>query len=202
MDKVQLRTWLEMKFIPGLSLTILLLTGCNSLPAPASAPIPVATSFTATKPFKAGTPSVVDPVSSPTQMQLPFNPGAGSDEFCKPPFAFLRVEEGDDISEDEIVSELAKIWLRRYKQPDAPSVCRIADYAIEKIYDDPSVYSQALEPRGDFKRVVTFSIKLTQFPSDWMSFPGELDQDNWLHTSHIVAITKTPEGYTLEFAYP
>jgi hypothetical protein len=35
-----------------------------------------------------------------------------------------------------------------------------------------------------------------------MSFAGQLDQDNWLHTSHIVAITKPSAGYTLEFADP
>jgi hypothetical protein len=139
---------------------------------------------------------------SPTGMQLPFNPDTGSNEYCKPPYAVLSIEEGNDISEDEIVHELLKIWLRRYKQPEAPAFCRIADYSIDKVYNDPGVYSKVLEPRGDFKRVAVFSVKLIQVPSDWMSFAGELDQDNWLHVSHIVAITKTSDGYTLEFANP
>ena len=112
------------------------------------------------------------------------------------------MEDGNDISEDEIVYELVKIWLRRYKQPAAPSFCRIADFTIDSVYDDPGIYSKVLEPRGDFKRVVVFSVKPVTVPSDWMSFAGELDQENWLHISHIVAITETSEGYKLEFAYP
>lgn len=142
------------------------------------------------------------PVPSPTDIRLPINPDAGSNEYCKPPSAILPVEDGNDISEDEIVHELVKIWLRRYKQPAAPAFCRIADYSIDKVYDDPAIYSKVLEPRGDFKRVVAFSVKLIRVPSDWMSFAGDLDQENWLHISHIVAITKTSVGYKLEFAYP
>ena len=92
--------------------------------------------------------------------------------------------------------------MRRYNQPNAPLSCRIAAYTIDKVYDDPGIYSQALEPRGDFKRVIVLSVKLIQLPSDWMSFAGELDQDNWLHVTHIVAITETSEGYKMEFAYP
>ncbi len=75
-------------------------------------------------------------------------------------------------------------------------------FTIDNVYDDPGIYSKVLEPRGDFKRVVVFSVKLVQVSSDWMSFAGELDQENWLHVSHIVAITRTSEGYKLEFAYP
>ena len=139
---------------------------------------------------------------SSTDIQLPFNSDSETNEYCKPPFAVLPVEDGNDISEDEIVYELIGMWLRRYKQDAAPPFCRIADYSVDKVYDDPGIYSQVLEPRGDFKRVVVFSVKLTQVPSDWMGFTGELDQDNWLHISHIVAITETNEGYTLEFTYP
>ena len=186
-----------MKFILSFGFAVLILISCSSLAVPENAPSPVATRLPSTS-----TPSRQYPVPSSTDIQLPFNPDMGSDEYCKPPYAVLPVEDGNDISEDEITHELVNIWLRRYKQTGAPPACRIEDYTIEKVYSDPSVYSQALEPRGDFMRVVVFSVKPIQIPSDWMSFPGELDQDNWLHVSHIVAVTKTNEGYTLEFAYP
>jgi len=143
-----------------------------------------------------------DVISTPTDIQLPFNPNVNNDEYCRPPYALFAVSENNDISENEIVYELVKIWLRRYKQPNAPAFCRIDGYTIDKVYDDPGLYTTALEPRGDFMRVIAFSVKLIQIPSDWMSFAGELDQSNWLHLGHIVAITKTSEGYIMEFAYP
>src|SRR6266508_3289804 len=94
------------------------------------------------------------------------------------------------------------MWLRRYKNPEAHPYCRIDGYTIDKVYYDPGVNSQPLEPKGDFMRMVVFSVKLIQIPNEWMSFAGELDQNNWLHVSHIVAISKTNEGYKMEFAYP
>ena len=189
-----------MKIILVFSLAGLLLIGCGFLPAPDKTPTslksPSAQDITATQDFRQ------NPAPSPTDIQLPFNPDNDSNEYCKPPYAVLPVEDGNDISEDEIVYELVKIWLRRYKQPAAPALCRIADFTIDSVYDDPGIYSKVLEPRGDFKRVVVFSVKPVQVPSDWMSFTGELDQENWLHISHIVAITETSKGYKLEFAYP
>jgi len=189
-----------MKHLLAFSLVGFLLIGCGSLPAQSVTAPPAVTipSQSATS-----APEFTQfPIPSPTAIQLPYNPDAVSQEYCKPPYAILPVEDGNDISEDEIVYQLVRIWLRRYKQPEAPAFCRIADYSIDKVYDDPGIYSQVLEPRGDFKRVIVFSVKLVQVPSDWMSFAGQLDQENWLHTSHIVAITKTSEGYTLEFANP
>ncbi len=182
--------------LPFISLFIgLLLMGCS--PAVSTATSPTSTSLVLPPaPFKQ------DLTPSPTDIQLPFDPNVSSNEYCKPPYALFAVSENNDISENEIVYELVKIWLGRYKQSNAPAFCRIDDYSIDKIYDDPGIYSQALEPRGDFMRVIAFSVKLIQIPSDWMSFAGELDQDNWLHLGHIVAITKTSEGYTMEFAYP
>jgi hypothetical protein len=143
-----------------------------------------------------------DAVASATNIQLPYNLVTESADYCKPPYAFLPVADGTDISEDEIVYKLAETWLRRYQAPNAHPYCRIDGYMIDKVYDDPSIYSNALEPRGDFMRILVFSVKLIQIPNDWMSFAGELDQNNWLHMSHIVAISKTGEGYKLEFAYP
>ena len=189
-----------MKIFLVFSFIEFILSGCGSLPAhsataPSAVTIP-SQSVTSAPEF------TQFPLPSPTDIQLPYNPDAGSQEYCKPPYAILPVEENNDISEDEIVYELVRIWLRRYKQPEAPAFCRIAEYSIDKVYDDPGIYTQVLAPRGDFKRVIVFSVKLVQVPSDWMSFAGQLDQENWLHIRHIVAITKTSEGYMLEFANP
>jgi hypothetical protein len=189
-----------MKILLIFSLAGLLLVGCGSLPAPEKTPTslesPDVQNVTATPDLKQ------NPAPSPTTILLPLNSDTDSNEYCKPPYAVLPVEDGNDISENEIVYELVKIWLRRYKQPAAPALCRIADFTIDNVYDDPGIYSKVLEPRGDFKRVVVFSVKPVQVPSDWMNFAGELDQKNWMHVSHIVAITETSEGYKLEFAYP
>lgn len=150
------------------------------------------------------TPPISTPVpaSSPTEIQLPFDPNVRSDKYCQPPSAILPVSDGDDISEEEIVHQLVKLWLRRYASPDAPLFCRIDGYQINRIYYDVDVISKPLAPRGDFMRVVQFSVKLIQFPNAWLSFAGELDSDHWLHIQHVVAISKTVGGYTMEFAYP
>lgn len=165
-----------------------LLRGCGPAPAP---------SATSTATFV-----VSIPTASPVDNQLPFNPEVSNYEYCQPPYAVLSISDSNDISEDEIVYKLVKMWLRRYKQANAPLFCRIEDYTIDKVYDDPSVYSQALEPRGDFMRVIAFSVKLIQTPNYWMSFAGELDSDNWLHSGHIVAVSRTGDGYKMEFANP
>jgi hypothetical protein len=189
-----------MKFFLAFSLAAFLFLGCSFVPN--RSVTASRTESTAAQPATFIPEVTQIPMASPTDIQLPFNPEADVEEYCKPPYAVLPVEDGNDISEDEIVHELVKIWLRRYRQPEAPGLCRIADYSIDQVYDDPGIYSKVLEPRGDFKRVVVFSVKLVQVPSDWMSFAGELDQENWLHISHIVAITKTNEGYRLDFANP
>ena len=191
----------SMKFFTALFISTLLLAGCSSIPARTADSVPIASIPSPT--ILPSTPVLEqDLVPIPTNIQLPFNPNAGGDEYCKPPNAILPAADSNDISENEIVHELLNIWLRRYIQPNTPSICRIADYTIDKVDEDPSVYSETLEPRGDFMRTVSFSVKLTQIPSDWMGFSGELDQDNWLHVTHIVAITKTGDGYKMDFAYP
>ena len=172
----------------------LFISACNaSIPSPTVIPSSVVTP----------TPILrQELIPSPTDIQLPFNPEVKNNGYCKPPSAILPVSDHNDISEDEIVYELIKIWLRRYTDPNAPLFCRIDAYRIDKIYYDLSILSGPLEPRGDFMRVVAFSVKLIQVPSDWMSFSGELDQENWLHLSQPVAIFKTNAGYTMQFAYP
>jgi hypothetical protein len=176
------------------SLIGIFIVACNaSTPSPTVIPSSVVTS----------TPILrQELIPSPTDIQLPFNPEVKNNGYCKPPSAILPVSDNNDISEDEIVNELIKVWLRRYTDPNAPLFCHIDGYRIDKVYYDLSILSGPLEPRGDFMRVVLFSVKLIQIPSDWMSFSGKLDQENWLHLSQPVAVTKTNDGYKMQFAYP
>jgi hypothetical protein len=107
-----------MKTILAPLLAGLILSGCG-FAGSQSAPV------TPPKPTRAQTITLIPevthlPVPSPTDIQLPFNPDAGSNGYCKPPSAILPVEDGNDISEDKIVHELVKIWLSRYQQPAAP----------------------------------------------------------------------------------
>ena len=192
--------WFKMKILLVFSCAAILLIGCS--PSPFEPGTAASTAIISIQTATNTSEFMQLPAPSPTDLQPLFNPNAENSEYCKPPNAVLPVEDGNDISENEIVHELLRIWLRRYLQDAAPPACRIADFSIDNVYEDPSIYSQELEPRGDFKRVVVFSVKPTQVSSDWMGFTGELDQDNWLHISHIVAITETSEGYKLEFAYP
>lgn len=173
-----------MKFLFALCFTGSLLVGCASVATPTATVLPIST----------------DTASSSVSIPSPTDPG--SDEYCKPPYAVLPVSDGNDISEDEIVHELMEIWLRRYASSDAPPSCRIDGFTIDKVYFDLNILSRPLEPRGDFMRLVDFSVKPIQAASDWMSFAGELDSENWLHLRHAVAAFETLEGYTMQFAYP
>jgi hypothetical protein len=137
-----------------------------------------------------------------TEIQLSFNPNVKNDGNCEPPNASLSKTEAENLSEDEIAYKLFDIWLSDYKKPGAPLYCRIADYTIDKVYYDERTPYLPLEPKGDIMRVVIFSVKLIQIPNVWMSFSGEIDQDNWLHTAHAIAIFKTDTGYIMKFANP
>jgi len=189
-----------MKILPVYLFIGLLFLGCT----PASAPtVSFKLTPAETAPPPTSTPIINSkPIVSPTAIQLPFNSQVSQDEYCRPPYAFLQVGDNSDISEEEIVYELTRVWLKRYASPDAPLFCRIDEFTIDKVYNEPELYTNALEPKGDFMRVIVFSVKLLQTPTDWMSFAGELDQQNWLHISHIVAISRVSDGYQLEFAYP
>ena len=182
-----------MKFLVALFFIGFLLIGCTSV---------VATPISTVLPISTHTATSQAVIPSPTSLALPSNSETGSDEYCKPPYAVLPVSDGNDISEDEIVYELMKIWLRRYASPDAPLSCRIDGFTIDRVYFDRDILSRPLEPRGDFMRLVDFSVKPIQAPSDWMSFSGELDPKNWLHVRHPVSVFETLEGYTMQFAYP
>lgn len=182
-----------MKFIFPSLCVALLFFGCTSVTAPVSL-IPSPTAIN---------PPVNETIApSPTDLPLALDTETSSEDYCKPPYAVLPVSDGNDISEDEIVHELMQAWLRRYANSDAPLACRIEAFTIDKVYFDLDILSRPLEPRGNFMRLVDFSVKPIQISDAWMSFPGELDQENWLHISHAVAVFETAEGYTLQFAYP
>jgi hypothetical protein len=138
----------------------------------------------------------------PTDIILPYNLVQENSTACKPPYAALSLISAVDLSEDEITRKLIKEWLNRYKSPAMHPYCRIDDYRIDDIYSDPNAGSLPLEPKGDFMRIVKFSVKLIQVPNDWMSLNGELDQENWLHMSHYVSISKSGDDYVMAFAFP
>jgi hypothetical protein len=179
---------------------LLILCACN-----ASVTYPTATVFAALPTSAQSAPTSTstlvfsqDLTPSPTDNQSV----SESSEYCQPPSAFLPVEDGNDISEDEIVYKLLDMWLRRYASPNAHPDCRIDGYTIDRVYYDLDLISKSLEPRGDFMRVVIFSVKPIQTSNHWMGFSGELDESNWLHLSQVVAAFKTNDGYTITFAHP
>jgi hypothetical protein len=93
-----------------------------------------------------------------------------------------------------------ELWLAYFNTPQASGYCRIDGYHIDNVYErTPDL---PLEPKGDFMYVVQFSIKLVQTPNFWMSWAGEIDQQNWLHTGRNVAVFRSNAGYTMEFANP
>jgi hypothetical protein len=120
----------------------------------------------------------------------------------KPPYAALSLVSAVDLSEEEITRKLVDEWLNRYTGLAVDPFCRIDNYRIDDISSDPKVNSLPLQPRGDFMRVVKFSVKLIQLPSDWMSFQGELDQENWLNIRQYVSISTVGDDYVMVFSHP
>ncbi len=152
---------------------------------------------------------VVDEIIEPTPIQLPFvkvDEGHTDIEYCdKPNEVFLPISDAHGLSEDEIAGKLISLFLDYYNNPQAPGYCRVDGYRIEKVfYDENLATSPTMMPKGDFMRVVDFSIKLIQIPNVWMSYSGEIDQQNWLHTSEVLAIFKhkTRGVYTMVFSRP
>jgi hypothetical protein len=144
----------------------------------------------------------VQPPATPTDIQLPFNDKNVNQEYCQIPAVKLSISEANGLNEDEIAGQLMKLLLAYFSVPKAPDYCRIAGYRIDKVYYDERTPSLPLEPKGDFMRVVHFSIKLIQIPNMWMPWSGEIDQKNWLHTGNFVAVFRSSDGYTMKFANP
>jgi hypothetical protein len=176
------------------------LCACEVLPAAPMETLPSPLSEPTQKPLPSMAAREIIP--SPTDMDLPYNPVTESSEYCQPPYAFLTLEESTGLSEDDIVHKLVELWLLRYENPDAHPYCRIDGYTIDEIHEDPDIAYKSLTPKSDLMRVVDFSVKLIQIPNDWLSFAGEVDRQNWFHTSHYVTVFERDTGYEMRFAYP
>jgi hypothetical protein len=142
------------------------------------------------------------PIVTATQIQLPVIYETSDDRYCLVQEVQLPTSDAQGLSEDEITKKLMDIFLTHFTAPEAPGYCRIDDYRIEKIYFDERLLSLSYQPKGDFMRVVGYSVKLIQLPSSWMAFPGKIDQQNWLHTGLNAAIFHSTNGYIMKFAYP
>ena len=146
--------------------------------------------------------SEMSPNATATQSQLPFNDTNFEDEFCQSPKIVLSLADANGLDENEIAGKLMEKWLAYFHAPQAPDYCRIDDYRIDKIFYDEQTADLPLEPKGDFMRIAQFSILLVQMPNFWMSWSGQLDQQNWFHTGGHVAVFRNEDGYTFEFAHP
>jgi hypothetical protein len=146
--------------------------------------------------------SSVQPYATPTGIQLPFNDKNVDNEYCQIPAVKLTTTEAQGLSEDQIAGRLMELLLVYFYVPEAPDYCRIDGYRIDSVYYDERTPNLPLEPKGDFARLVRFSVKLIQIPNMWMSWAGEIDQENWLHTGNNVAVFRYPDGYMMKFAYP
>ena len=147
---------------------------------------------------------VIDDIIEPTPIQLPFVENFNRD--CNNPAVVdLPISDAQVLSEDDIAEKLMSLYLDSFNNPQVSDFCRIDGYSIEKVfYDENLATSPTMMPKGDFMRVVDFSIKLIQIPNVWMSYSGEIDQQNWLHTSEVLAIFKhkTRGVYTMVFSRP
>jgi hypothetical protein len=137
-----------------------------------------------------------------TAIQLPFNDQNVEHAYCQLPAVELSASEARAMSEDEIAGELMTLLLHYFHSLQAPDYCRIAGYRIDNVYYDERTPYTTLQPRGDFLRTVQFSVQLVQVPSFWMGWQGEIDTENWLQTGNNVAVFRSKDGYTMQFAYP
>ena len=144
----------------------------------------------------------VDAISTPTAIQLSFNDTNFEDEYCQSPKVVLSLTEAGGLDENEIAGKLMEKWLAYFNAPQSPDYCRIDDYRVDDVFYDERTPDLPLEPKGDFIRTARFSVLLVQMPSFWMSWAGEIDQQNWLHAGSNIAVFRTEEGYFFEFANP
>ncbi len=143
------------------------------------------------------------PLATPTEFQLPFNDKNVESEYCQSPSIKLSVSNAQGLSDGEIAGKIMDLWLAYFNASQAPDWCRIDGYKIDDVYyDEHALAYPPIEPQGDIMRVVRFSIKLIQIPNMWMSLAGEVDQQNWLHTVRAIAVFRSNNGYTMQFANP
>lgn len=147
--------------------------------------------------------SVPPNLIEPTPIQLPFVKDFKRD--CNNPAVVrLSISDTQGWSEDDIAEKLMSLYLDSFNNPQVSDFCRIDGYRIEKVYYDSLLELPTFSPKGDFMRAVEFSVKLIQIPNVWMVYSGEIDQQNWLHTSEALAISKDEiDGvYMMRFSRP
>ena len=186
---------------------VFLLAGCTTTapmqPAVTGTPfVTVAPTLVSTfTPEATLTPTeTVHPTS--TQFNLPLNEHNYEGVYCQYPPVKLPIAEAQGLSEDEIAERLLEMTLAYFNDPEAPDWCRVDGFTIDGISYDELTPLLPLVPKGDRMRSVKYSIKLIQVPNFWMSLPGTIDQQNWLHTFADLAVFRQPDGYTMAFAHP
>ncbi len=117
-----------------------------------------------------------------------------------PPIFLLSSADARGLSEDQIARKITEISLAYYHSPQAPDLCRIEEYHIDRVYYDEQFATLPLEPKGDFMRAVAFSVRPVQ-PYFWGAL-GEFDEQNWLHIGEIIAVFRSDSGYTAKSANP
>lgn len=145
------------------------------------------------------TPEPVSPIS--TEGGIPvyeINESTVDQEYCQLPEVLLSTNEAQGLTDDEIAGRLMALWLDYFNTPQAPGYCRVDGYVIDRIYED----KRPVEPRTNLMRAIDFSLKLVQYPALWAAWPGEVDEQNWLHTSVTIAVFRSDEGYTMQLAHP
>lgn len=197
---------------------LLALSACTPWANPATSTVPAPAQLstvispTSTRPMQQATSTPIPTatlISTATEIQLPLEiptvVGGGID--CDLPAVELPVSDAQRLSEDEIAAKLVDMYFSRYTNPQMKTGCRIDGYRIEEVIPLGPGLSKQLEPDADFVLGVSFSVKLIQLKCLWATYSGEIDQQNWLHTTDTFAITKvlnpaSEEVYTIKIANP
>jgi len=191
-----------------LSALVFALLGCTPLTSSEQVPslnLPTATIVVeAVQSSTAMPPTPAEP--TPTRIPLPrAEPPNVESAYCNhPPVVELSFSNAKGLSEDEIAEKLMGLHLDYFSDPQAPDWCRTDGYRIEKVFELDTKDAKPLTPKGDFMRVVQYSIKLIQFPSFYLAAPGEIDQQNWFHISQVLSIFiyESDAVYKMQFAHP
>jgi len=184
----------------SLLLSFFLLVSCGSTATPEVTENPTITPTKTVRLIPSDSPTLLPPAS--TELQLPYDDSDIENVYCLSPNVNLPDSDTSGLNDDEITGKLLGLWLTYFNNAKAPAYCRIDGYRIDKIYFGDPAYYEPLEPQGDFMRTVQFSVKLIQVPNFWMGWMGVIDQQNWLHISHDVAIFHSSGSYSMKFANP
>lgn len=197
---------------------LLLLTACA--PSPAIQPIGLAplTSTSSPRPTLPPQPlpgtstpwptATIGPTQTPIQLPLELPTTSVEQMDCGDLYVLeLPVSEAQGMDDDETAAKMAETYLQRYTNPLLTAGCRIDGYRVDEIQTLTLAQAAPLNPKGDFLRAIRFSVKLIQLKSLWITYPGEIDQENWLHTGRTFAFSRIvnasgQDAYRMEMAFP